>query len=95
MIQTLDSDFWTSHGAELQLGNGSCIVSYFVVDVDDVDGDDDDDDDNVKTKMLPGIVRATETISRSFRKYISNIPGKNESNEVQKKNSHIGHFTHM
>jgi len=32
------------------LGNGSYIVSYFVVDDDD---DDDDDDDNVKAKMLP------------------------------------------
>ena len=58
MIQTLDSDFWTSHGAELQLGNGSYIVSYFVVDVDV----DDDDNDNVKAKMLPGIIQGTGTI---------------------------------
>ena len=35
--------------------------------------------------MLPGIIRATGTISRSFRKYLSNIPGKHESREVQKK----------
>jgi len=32
------------------LGNGSYIVSYFVVVDND---DDDDDDDNVKAKMVP------------------------------------------
>jgi len=63
------------------LGKGSYIVSYFVVDV----VDDDNDDKNVKVKMLPGIIRATGTISRSFRKYISNIPGKHESRNEKKK----------
>jgi RNase P/RNase MRP subunit POP5 len=56
------------------LGNGSYIVSYFVV----------DDDDNVKAKVIPVIIGVTGTISRSFRKYLRNIPGKHESKEVQK-----------
>ena len=30
---------------------------------------------NVKTKVIPGKIGATGTISKSFRKYVSNIPG--------------------
>jgi len=30
---------------------------------------------NVKTKVIPVIIRATGTTSKSFRKYVSNIPG--------------------
>ena len=30
----------------------------------------------VKTRVIPAIIGATGTISKSFRKYISNIPGK-------------------
>ena len=33
---------------------------------------------NVKTKVIPVIIGATGTISRSFRKYASNIAGKCE-----------------
>jgi len=36
---------------------------------------------NVKTKVIPV---ATGTISKSFRKYVSNIPGKHEFEELQK-----------
>jgi hypothetical protein len=39
---------------------------------------------NVKTKMIQVIIRATGTISKSFRKYVSNIPGKHEVRELQK-----------
>jgi len=39
---------------------------------------------NVKTKVIPVIKGATGTISKSFRKYVSNIPGKHESKELQK-----------
>ena len=39
---------------------------------------------NVKTKVMPVIIGATETISKSFRKYVSNIPGNNEVKELQK-----------
>ena len=39
---------------------------------------------NVKTKMIPVIIRATGTISKLFRKYVSNIPGKHEVKELQK-----------
>ena len=38
---------------------------------------------NVKTKVIPVIIGATGTIS-SFRKYVSNIPGKHEAKERQK-----------
>ena len=39
---------------------------------------------NVKTKVIPVIIGATGTISKSFRKYVSNIPGKPEVKELQK-----------
>ena len=40
---------------------------------------------NVKTKVIPVIIGATGTISKSFRKYVSNIPRKQEVKELQKK----------
>ena len=39
---------------------------------------------NVKTKVIPVIIGATGTISKSFRKYVSNITGKHEVKELQK-----------
>jgi len=40
---------------------------------------------NVKTKvMMPVIIGATGTISKSHRKYVSNIPGKHDVKELQK-----------
>ena len=38
---------------------------------------------NVKAKVIPAIIGATGTISKSFRKYVSNIPGKHEVKELQ------------
>jgi len=38
----------------------------------------------VKTKVIPVIIGATGTISKSFRKYVSNIPGKHEVKDLQK-----------
>jgi len=38
---------------------------------------------NVKTKVIPIIIGATGSISKSFRKYVSNIPGKHEVKELQ------------
>jgi hypothetical protein len=35
---------------------------------------------NVKTNVVPVIIGATRTISKSFRKYVSNIPGTHEVN---------------
>jgi hypothetical protein len=46
---------------------------------------------NVKTKVIPVIIDATGTISKSFRKYVSNIPGNHEGNLI---NSLTGHCTH-
>jgi len=39
---------------------------------------------NVKTKVIPVLIGATGTISKSFRKYVSNIPGNHEFKELQK-----------
>jgi len=39
---------------------------------------------NEKTKVIPVIIGATGTISKSFRKYVSNIPGKHEVKELLK-----------
>jgi len=39
---------------------------------------------NVKTKVIPVIIGATGTISKSFGKYVSNISGKHEVKELQK-----------
>jgi hypothetical protein len=38
----------------------------------------------VKTKVIPVIIGATGTISNSFRKYVSNIPGNHEVKELRK-----------
>ena len=38
----------------------------------------------VKTRVIPVMIGATGTISKSFRKYISNIPGNHEVRELQK-----------
>jgi hypothetical protein len=39
---------------------------------------------NVKTKVTPVKIGATGTISKSFRKYLSSIPGKHDIKELQK-----------
>ena len=39
---------------------------------------------NVKPKVIPVITGASGTISKSFRKYVSNISGKHEDKELQK-----------
>jgi hypothetical protein len=39
---------------------------------------------NVKTKVIPVIIGATGTISKSFRRHVSNIPGDHEVKELQK-----------
>ena len=47
---------------------------------------------NVKAKVIPVIIGATGTISKSLRQYLSNIPGRHEIKGLQI-NSHIGHCT--
>jgi hypothetical protein len=39
---------------------------------------------NAKTKVTPVIIGATGTISKSFRKYLSSVPGKHDIKELQK-----------
>jgi hypothetical protein len=39
---------------------------------------------NVKARVIPVIIEATWTISKSFRKYVSNIPGNHDVKELQK-----------
>jgi hypothetical protein len=39
---------------------------------------------NVKAKVIPVILGATGTISKSFRKYVSNIPGNHDVRNYRK-----------
>jgi hypothetical protein len=39
---------------------------------------------NVKTKVTPVKIGATGTTSKSFRKYLSSVPGKRDIKELQK-----------
>jgi len=39
---------------------------------------------NVKTKAIPVIIGGTGTISKSCRKYVTNIPGNHKVKELQK-----------
>jgi hypothetical protein len=39
---------------------------------------------NIKTKVIPVIIGATGTISKLFRKYVSDIPGNHDVRELQK-----------
>ena len=39
---------------------------------------------NVKTRVIPVIIGATGTVSKSFRKYVSDIPGNHDVKELQK-----------
>ena len=45
---------------------------------------------NVKADVIPVIIGATGTISKSLRQYLSNIPGKHEIKELQKKTAILG-----
>jgi len=48
---------------------------------------------NMKAKVISVITGATETISKSHRQYLSNIPGKCDIKELQK-TALFGHCTH-
>ena len=39
---------------------------------------------NVKTRVIPVIIGATGTISKSFRKYVSDIPGNHDVKNYRK-----------
>jgi hypothetical protein len=39
---------------------------------------------NVKTRVIPVIIGATGTISKSLKKYVSDIPGKHDFKKLQK-----------
>jgi hypothetical protein len=39
---------------------------------------------NVKSRVIPVIIGATGTVSKSFRKHVSSIPGNHEVREQQK-----------
>jgi hypothetical protein len=38
---------------------------------------------NVKTKVMPVIIGAIGNISKSFRKYLSSVPGKHDIKKLQ------------
>jgi hypothetical protein len=39
---------------------------------------------NTKAKVIPIITATTRAISKSFRKYLNNVPGKHKIKELQK-----------
>jgi hypothetical protein len=39
---------------------------------------------NLKTRVIPVIIGATGTISKSFREYVNSIPGNHEVKELHK-----------
>jgi hypothetical protein len=39
---------------------------------------------NVRAKVIPVVIGATGTISKSFRKYVSDIPGNHDVKELHK-----------
>jgi len=39
---------------------------------------------NVKTRVIPVIIGATGTISKSFRKYVNDITGNHDIKELEK-----------
>jgi len=39
---------------------------------------------NVKTRVIPVIIGATGTNSKSFRKYVNDLPGNHDVKELQK-----------
>jgi hypothetical protein len=39
---------------------------------------------NVKARVIPVVIGATGAISKSLRKYVSNIPGNHDVKELQK-----------
>jgi hypothetical protein len=48
---------------------------------------------NVKVREIPVVISATGTISKSFRKYVSNTPGNHDVKELQK--TAILHTAHI
>jgi hypothetical protein len=48
---------------------------------------------DVKTRVIPVIIGATGTISKSFRKYVSNKQTRKPWSKGTTENSHIGHCT--
>jgi hypothetical protein len=46
--------------------------------------DDDYNNQNHKNRVIPEIIRANGTISKSFRKYVSTITGNHDVRELQK-----------
>ena len=52
---------------------------------------------NVKTNVIPVIIGTRQAISKSFRKYLSNVPGKHQIKELQKQpywaqHTHLGKY---
>jgi len=39
---------------------------------------------NLKARVIPVIIRGNRTISKSFRKYVSDIPGNHDVKKLQK-----------
>ena len=98
------SEYAVEHNSKREV---AVIMSAIFYDDDDDDDDDDDnnddggggggggDDDEIKEKMITVIIETTGTISKSFRKYLSNIPGKHESEKYKKIKTAVLDITHI
>ena len=53
-------------------------------DDDDDDDDDNDDNNNNNNNNNNNKIGGTGTVSKTFRKYVSNIPGNHEVKKLQK-----------
>jgi hypothetical protein len=51
---------------------------------DDKDNNNNNNNNNNKATVIPVTIGATGNISKSFTKYLSNVPGKHEIKELQK-----------
>jgi len=67
-----------NNGSFIKLAKVSCVLSR------NNSNNNNNNNNNVKTNVIPVIIGATGTISKSFRKYVSNIPRKHEVKELQK-----------
>jgi len=77
-------EIYTLHGSLVQNFGSYTLDAYKTCRLWYLYNNNNNNNNNVETKVMPVIIRATGTISKSFRKYVSDITGKHEVKELQK-----------
>jgi hypothetical protein len=72
MIQSIPKKLWFSYSFLKELTKHTIIIIIIIIII------------NVKATVIPVIIGASGTISKSLRQYLSNIQGKHEIKELQK-----------